>query len=169
MVSEQSPSKASELSRAKASELIRNSPVFNEPKTESLFTGVLNPPDSRVYLALESKGLIHVDRTGFGQVRLTERGKTESKNWRNDGFCCENGNKWAIPVAKRELLDVTGVSQQPPNSAGVEFTWRWTSIGEIFKLEEGEVSTHSGSVICKLYDDGWRVSRQMDAWRWGTD
>ena len=170
-VSVQSPSKASELSRAKASELIRNSPVFNELKTEFLMTGVFaGVPGSRVYPALESKGLIHIERTGsWCPIALTERGKTESKNWRRTGPGNRGGDNWAIPAAKRELLEVTGVSQQPPNRAEVEFTWRWTSIGEIFELEEGEAGTHRGSVTCQLYDDGWRISPDKRAWRWTMD
>ena len=62
----------------------------------------------------------------------------------------------SIPVAKRELVGVSGISKQG-NSADVEFTWRWLPLNEIgAALYSGDV--HYKSVVgFRNYDDGWRM------------
>jgi hypothetical protein len=62
-----------------------------------------------------------------------------------------------IPVARRELVAVTGISKQG-NSGDVEFSWRWNPLNEIgAALYSGDV--HYKSVVgFRDYDDGWRLS-----------
>jgi hypothetical protein len=61
-----------------------------------------------------------------------------------------------IPVARRELVAVTGVSKQA-NGADVDFTWKWTPLNEIgAALYSGDVH-YKSTVGFREYDDGWRI------------
>jgi hypothetical protein len=61
-----------------------------------------------------------------------------------------------IPVARRELMGVTGISKEG-SSADVEFTWRWVPLNEIgAALYSGDLHYRS-TVGYRQYDDGWRL------------
>ena len=61
-----------------------------------------------------------------------------------------------IPVAKRELVEVTGISKQG-NIADVEFTWKWNPLNEIgAALYSGDLH-YKSTVGFRQYDDGWRI------------
>lgn len=65
-----------------------------------------------------------------------------------------------VPVAERNLLQVTGIALDADGTRGhVEFTWNWaaTAFARLFpkKLVSGEL--HAGAVRVQLYDDGWRM------------
>ena len=61
-----------------------------------------------------------------------------------------------IPVSRRELLAVTGISKQG-NVADVDFAWKWVPLNEVgaalYSADQHYVST----VGFRDYDDGWRV------------
>ena len=61
-----------------------------------------------------------------------------------------------IPVARRTLDAVTGISKQG-TVADVEFTWKWVPVDEIgAALYSSDV--HYKSVVgFREYDDGWRI------------
>lgn len=62
----------------------------------------------------------------------------------------------SLPVAKRELVGVTGIAKQD-NSADVEFEWKWVPLNEVGEaLYSRDVRYHS-SVGFRKYDDGWRL------------
>ncbi len=70
----------------------------------------------------------------------------------------EDANKPAlsIPVAKRELVGVTGISKQG-SLADVEFAWKWVPLNEVgAALYSGDVHYQS-TVGFRQYDDGWRI------------
>lgn len=56
---------------------------------------------------------------------LTDAGKSASGDWR------QAGDGWTIPVARRELVEVTGLTggDGESKSARVEYTWRWKPLG----------------------------------------
>jgi hypothetical protein len=61
-----------------------------------------------------------------------------------------------IPVARRQLLGVSGISKSA-TIADVEFTWRWVSVNPVgAALYDGGVHYRS-TVGFRSYDDGWRV------------
>ncbi len=61
-----------------------------------------------------------------------------------------------IPVARRELLAVTGISKQG-NLADVDFTWKWVPLNEVgAALYSGDLH-YSSTVGFRNYDDGWRI------------
>ena len=61
-----------------------------------------------------------------------------------------------IPVARRELVGVTGISKQG-NQADVDFTWKWVPLNEVgAALYSGDMRYNS-TVGFRDYDDGWRI------------
>jgi hypothetical protein len=61
-----------------------------------------------------------------------------------------------IPVARRELVGVAGISKQG-SSADVDFTWRWVPLNEVgASLYSGDLH-YVSSVGFREYDDGWRM------------
>jgi hypothetical protein len=110
--------------------------------------------------------------------RLTAEGKKAVRAAGGEGEA-------AVPLLRREIVEVTGVTKEGGNSARVEFTWRSapTPAGEAFdptrpafkslqpalqqkltrvnvlgnslKVSFGEVRRATARV--RLYDDGWRV------------
>jgi len=67
-----------------------------------------------------------------------------------------------IPVARRELVSVTGISKQGA-TADVDFSWKWIPLNEIgAALYSGDLHYNS-TVGFRDYDDGWRlVPGQVD-------
>ena len=66
----------------------------------------------------------------------------------------------SLPVARRQLLGVTGVSKQG-TSADVEFLWKWVPLNEVgAALYSGDVR-YKSVVGFRQYDDGWRVAQSI--------
>jgi len=63
---------------------------------------------------------------------------------------------FAIPVARRELVEITGVSKQG-NIADVDFTWKWIPLNEIGAALYSSELHYKSTVGFRDYDDGWRV------------
>lgn len=63
---------------------------------------------------------------------LTDKGRSASRQWQ------QSGEGWTIPVAKRELVEVTGLtgSEGGSKQARVEYTWKWqpTEAGASFDV-----------------------------------
>jgi hypothetical protein len=61
---------------------------------------------------------------------LTDEGRSASREWQ------QSGGGWAIPIARRELVEVTGLTggEGKSKEARAEYTWRWqpTEIGKSF-------------------------------------
>jgi hypothetical protein len=63
-----------------------------------------------------------------------------------------------IPVARRELIGVSGVSKQG-SVADVDLTWRWVPLNEVgASLYSGDLH-YTSSVGFRDYDDGWRIQQ----------
>lgn len=56
---------------------------------------------------------------------LTDAGKSASGDWQ------QAGDGWTIPIARRELVEVTGLTggEGESKTARVEYTWRWKPLG----------------------------------------
>ncbi|MBV8855357.1 MAG: hypothetical protein JOZ02_00200 [Acidobacteria bacterium] len=67
---------------------------------------------------------------------LTDNGRSASREWQ------QSGGGWVIPIARRELVEVTGVAGGEGESkvARAEYTWRWqpTEIGKSFDTSKRE-------------------------------
>lgn len=63
---------------------------------------------------------------------------------------------FAVPVARRELVEVTGISRDNV-TADVDFIWRWVPLNEVGKAMVAGDVRYKSTVTFKRYDDGWRL------------
>lgn len=74
-----------------------------------------------------------------------------------------NNHVWAKVPLKRKIVEVTGITEDWPNTRTVLFTWRFTNLSETVAKYTGlNTANHSSKAYLKLYDDGWRVERLDD-------
>jgi hypothetical protein len=153
------------LTRRLAADLISSSEPFTTPQQYVLQTGVVSNKDyaSPEFLILQHHGWVSA------ATAPCPAGLTPSPCW--DILLTPSGvdtiralipadqadkETFAIPVARRELLSVTGMAKQG-NAADVEFVWRWNPLNEIgAALYSSEVHSRS-TVAFRAYDDGWRL------------
>jgi hypothetical protein len=153
------------LTRRLAADLISGSQDFKSPQQFVLQTGLLSNKDypTPEYLVLEHHGWISatskVCTPGLvpppcWEIALTPSGVDTVHAL----IPADQADKSsiAIPVARRELVGVTGISKLN-NVADVEFTWKWIPLNEIgAALYSGDVRYRS-TVGFRQYDDGWRI------------
>ena len=153
------------LSRRLATDLLAASDAFRTSTHFTLQTGVVSNKDyvSPEYLVLQQHGWISATtaRCSPGMapppcwdVLLTPSGVDTVRAL----VPAEESDKSLlfIPVAKRELVGVTGISKEG-NVADVEFTWKWVPLNEIgAALYSGDLH-YTSTVGFRDYDDGWRM------------
>ncbi|HEY6336921.1 MAG TPA: hypothetical protein VIW68_00365 [Candidatus Sulfotelmatobacter sp.] len=153
------------LSRRLAADLIEGSDAFKTPQSLLLHTGVVSNKD---YLSPESLVLQHhgwISATAAPcppalvtppcwDVSLTPSGVETIKPLLAPADAGKSS--FSIPVARRELVAVTGVSKQG-SIADVEFLWKWQPMNEVgAALYAGDLHYRSTAGF-RNYDDGWRV------------
>lgn len=153
------------LTRRLATDLIAASDAFKTPQQFAVQTGVLSNKDyvSPEYLILQQHGWISATtaRCAPGMVPapcwdvlLTPSGVDTVRAL----VPSQEANKasFFIPLARRELLSVTGISKRG-SEADVDFTWRWLPLNEVgAALYSGDLHYNS-TVGFREYDDGWRL------------
>ena len=153
------------LSRRLATDLITASEPFRTSQHFTLQTGIVSNKDyvSPEYLVLQQHGWISATtaRCSPGIVPppcwdllLTPSGVDTVRNL----IPADEADKSLlfIPVARRELVSVTGISKQS-NLADVEFTWKWVPLNEIgAALYSGDLH-YTSTVGFRDFDDGWRM------------
>jgi hypothetical protein len=153
------------LSRRLASDLIQLSDTFKSAQSFTLQTGIVSNQTYTApeYLVLQHHGWISASSapcpagltpppcwdillapSGVETVRLLVSAQEVSKP------------TFAIPLARRELIDITGISKQG-SAASVEFTWRWVPLNEIGAALYSSDQRYKSTVGFRNYDDGWRV------------
>ncbi len=153
------------LTRRLALDLILSSSEFRAQQRFALQTGVLSSKDypSPEYLVLQHRGWIFATATPCPRditpppcwdLILTPSGVDAVRSALPPDQA--GGSSLAVPVAKRELVAVTGIAKEG-NSADVEFTWKWAPLNEIgAALYSGDLQYRS-TVGFRDYDDGWRM------------
>ena len=153
------------LTRRLAADLIEGSDAFKTPQALFVRTGTVSNKD---YLSPESLVLQHhgwisattapcppaIVPPPCWDVVLTPSGV---ETVRPLLASAEEGKpSFSLPVARRELVAITGVSKQG-NVADVDFIWRWQPANEVGSaLYSSDLRYHS-TVGFRDYDDGWRV------------
>jgi hypothetical protein len=153
------------LTRRLATDLISASDSFKTPQQFPLHTGIVSNKDyvSPEYLILQQHGWISAST-----VRCPA-GLAPSPCW--DVLLTPSGvdtvrvlvpaaeadkSLLFIPVARRELMSVTGISKQG-SLADVDFMWRWVPLNEVgAALYSGDLRYNS-TVLFRDYDDGWHI------------
>jgi hypothetical protein len=104
----------------------------------------------------------YVQKQGNGWA-LTAKGNAASGNWQRDP---ERPNARLVPVAKREITAVTGITDAELGQGTIaEFTWVWRStvvLEEVSRVDpriaqKYAAEEHKGEALLKYYDDGWRI------------
>jgi hypothetical protein len=152
------------LTRRLAADLISASEAFKTPQHFTLQMGTVANKDyvSPESLVLQQHGWISANKAPCSpgltppcwDVLLTPSGVDTVRTL----IPAEEADKALlfIPVAKRELLGVTGISKQG-NLAEVDFTWKWVPLNEVgAALYTGDLHYNS-TVGFREYDDGWRI------------
>jgi hypothetical protein len=155
------------LSRRLAADLISSSAGFKTPRRFTLQTGMVSNHDypSSEYLVLQNHGWISATTAACPpgiapppcwDILLTPSGVDTVHALLPADETAKPSI--AIPVARRSLVAVTGISKQG-SEAEVEFAWKWMPVNEIgAALYSGDV--HYKSVVSfRDYDDGWRIEQ----------
>lgn len=158
------------LSRSKAAALISDNEKFSEAlKGEIRFgqvyaKGMSDTENHELYEVLKSLGYIEEGQDKnplMSNVSLTEKGKKEAANWEKGNNLW--GDNYKIPLAKREVVEVTGISESKSgdNFAQATFKWHFQPINEIGKaMTKGKDfdRTYDETATFQKFDDGWRIA-----------
>ncbi len=153
------------LTRRLASDLISSSQPFKAPQEFILQTGVVSTNDypSPEYLVLQHHGWISASTIACTpalnpppcwDILLTPSGVDTVRALVSADEAAKPS--WAIPVARRSLVEVTGISKQG-NLADVEFTWKWIPLNEVGAALYSSDLRYKSVVGFRDYDDGWRI------------
>lgn len=100
---------------------------------------------------------------------LTPAGAAASHTWTRARGSMAGETSWAVPIGRRELMAVTGLTPAPDGSTTTEFDWKWepndigTSLrGSISDAERFFDRVRKGRATCRRWDDGWRC--RLDTW-----
>jgi hypothetical protein len=152
------------LTRRLATDLISNSEPFKAPQQFPLQTGTVANKEymSPEYIVLQQHGWITANKATCPptqtppcwEVLLTPSGVDTVRSL----VPAEEADKSLlfIPVAKRELLAVSGISKQG-NVADVDFQWRWVPLNEVGSALYSSDVHYISTVGFRDYDDGWRL------------
>jgi hypothetical protein len=152
------------LTRRLATDLIAATPAFQTPQQFTLQTGTVANKDygSPEYIVLQQHGWISATKAPCSpglsapcwDVLLTPSGVDTVRSL----VSAEEADKALlfIPVAKRELLGVTGISKQG-STADVDFLWKWVPLNEVGAALYPTDVHYVSSVGFRDYDDGWRI------------
>jgi hypothetical protein len=153
------------LTRRLASDLISNSDSFKAPQKFLLQTGIVTSKEypSPEYLVLQHHGWISANTVACTpglapapcwDIALTPAGIDIIRNLIAPEQAGSSSR--TIPAARRELVDVTGISKQG-SLADVEFTWKWVPLNEIGNALYTADLHYQSTVGFRQFDDGWRV------------
>lgn len=157
------------LSRRLATDLILASQEFRTPQQFVLQTGIVSTKDypSPEYLVFQHHGWISasggpcppgVIPPPCWDVVLTPAGVETIRPLISPDDA--EKSSLSIPVARRELLGVTGISKQG-GVADVEFTWKWAPLNEVgAALYSGDMHYKSTAGF-RQFDDGWRIVQSI--------
>jgi hypothetical protein len=153
------------LTRRLAADLIATSNTFRAAQPFQLSTGVVSNQDylSPEYLALQHHGWISSTRANCPpdltpppcwEITLTPAGVDTLRSLLAPGDA--DRQAFRIPVARRELVAVTGISKLG-RAADVEFTWRWVPLNEVGAAFYSSDARYRSTASFRSYDDGWRI------------
>jgi hypothetical protein len=165
------------LTRRLAADLISSSDVFKSTQQFWLRTGLVSNKDytSPESLVLQNRGWIggvpaactpQVNPPPCWDVYLTPLGVEAFRELAPRDAA--NRQYFSVPIAKRELVGVTGVSRDV-RAADVEFTWHWMPLNEVGQALVVAGVNYKSVVVFRHYDDGWRLMETAPARRLGLD
>ena len=156
------------LTRRLAADLISGADVFRAPQVFWLKTGIVsnkdfNSPDSLVLqrqgwiIGTQQKCPAGIDPPPCWDVILSPHGVDAFRSLISEST--HGGTQVPIRVARRELVDVTGISKAG-NFADVEFLWHWVAMNEVGSALYDSGVRYRSTVGFRSFDDGWRVQTE---------
>lgn len=153
------------LTRRLAADLIATSNTFRATQSFPMATGIVSNADylSTEYLALQHHGWISatqarcppdVSPPPCWDVALSPAGVDTFRPLIPPSD--SDKQTFRIPVARRELVAVTGISKLG-RVADVEFTWRWIPVNELGAAIYSSDVRYRSTASFHAYDDGWRI------------
>jgi hypothetical protein len=144
-----------------AEALIAGSPVFSDYQftlaaySLPLQREMMNEPARQAAAELRDARWINLD--GSGNVILSEKAQRDQR-W----LVRPNGFVDIVPIARKEIIEVTDVRSVAADKAFADFTWRWipNEIGEAFRsgrVRQRFDSPHQATAELRHGSDGWRV------------
>jgi hypothetical protein len=157
------------LTRRLAADLISAAEPFKAPQMFWLTTGVVSNKDftSPESMVLQRRGWIignqqtcppAVEPAPCWEVVLSPLGVDTIRPL--VASATSGNGPFAIQVARRELVGVTGISKAG-SFADVEFCWRWIALNKVGEALYDSGVRYRSTVQFRKYDDGWRVMNGM--------
>jgi hypothetical protein len=147
------------LSRSNAADLISKHASFSKVEDITFFDNNSNKGFAQYPFYREMISLGYMD----SDLKLTEKGKTSIAGLRAVGAEGMFIKYSMPPYLRREIIEVTGISEGNPVGASKEatFTWHWKPVNDIGKEMNKtmnlEKEKYTGSATFQKFDDGWRV------------
>jgi hypothetical protein len=121
-------------SAQQARELLASSPDFGEYEftnagyTTPVSGAAMNEPQRAAAKELAAAGWLTLENTG--DIALNEKSRNDRRF-----LLRENGLLDIVPLAKKEMGDVTSVRQNADGTVTVDFTWKWMAneVGSAFR------------------------------------
>jgi hypothetical protein len=153
------------LTRRLAADLIATSNTFRAAQSFQMNIGIVSNADylSPEYLALQHHGWISATQARCPpdvtpppcwDVALSPAGVDTFRPLIPPGD--SDKQAFRIPVARRELVAVTGISKLG-RVADVEFSWRWVPVNEVGAAIYSSDVRYRSTATFHAYDDGWRI------------
>jgi hypothetical protein len=160
------------LTEKEARSLLLSHEMFKTPRVITLRIGEIQARRSDVeryqphYPALKSLGLIDLTEvkkegadsptstaTETTRVWLTDKGKNESKNWKQT-----RESEWQVPVATPDIVKIIKIHDDHDRPVGIEFSWTTVpnSIGEALKYT---AQIEKAYAKIERSEDGWKIIR----------
>lgn len=141
--------------------LIASSPDFGEYEfTNAAFTmpvsgAAMNEPQRIAAQELSAAGWITLD--GNGDVALNEKSRNDKRF-----LLRANGLLDIVPLAKKEMGEVTAVRQSPDGTVTVDFTWTWIAneVGRAFNtglVADRFATVQDGRAMLMWDGTGWTI------------
>lgn len=163
----QSTSAQPELTLKAATTLLRSHDMFKDSTVAVLRVGEV-PADVRdiehyqpQYAAFKALGWIEMnpvkapgaETATKTLIKLTEAGKSESKNWKQN-----KENEWQMPIATREVVEVIKIHYDKETPVGIEFSWTYipNKVGEELKFTFQKEKAYAA---LQLTEGSWKITK----------
>jgi hypothetical protein len=115
----------------------------------------MNEPTRALAKQLAAAGWLAFD--GAGDIMLTDKSRNDKRF-----LLRENGLLDVVPLAKKEMADVTAVRPNPDGSVNADFTWRWVpnEVGAAFTsgpIHDRFAATHNATANLMWNGTEWTM------------
>jgi hypothetical protein len=115
----------------------------------------MNEPTRALAKQLAAAGWLAFD--GAGDIMLTDKSRNDKRF-----LLRENGLLDVVPLAKKEMADVTAVRPNPDGSVNADFTWRWipNEVGAAFTtgpIHDRFAATHNATANLMWNGTEWTM------------